>query len=167
MHRAAPSARWFFVALCFAVAVQTVAFVPKANAQTLTTIYSFCARSKCADGARPSASLLQAADGELWGTTWEGGANGGRTGTGTVFKITTAGALTTVHSFCARTGCLDGASPVAGLMLATVGVLFAGLIGLTRKDHDPYRSNRLMRYRVLLQAGTLVLFGLLLHLLRS
>jgi heme/copper-type cytochrome/quinol oxidase subunit 1 len=56
---------------------------------------------------------------------------------------------------------------VAGLMLATVGVLFAGLFGLTRKDHDPYRSNRLMRYRVLLQAGTLVLFGLLLHLLRS
>jgi threonine/homoserine/homoserine lactone efflux protein len=56
---------------------------------------------------------------------------------------------------------------VAGLMLATVGVLFAGLFGLTRKNHDPYRSNRLMRYRVLLQAGTLVLFGLLLHLLRS
>ena len=56
---------------------------------------------------------------------------------------------------------------VVALMLATVGVLFAGLIGLTRKDHDPYRSNRLMRYRVLLQAGTLVLFALLLHLLRS
>ena len=53
------------------------------------------------------------------------------------------------------------------MMLATVGVLFAGLIGLTRPGHDPYRSNRLMRYRVLLQAGTLALFALLLHLLRS
>jgi hypothetical protein len=53
------------------------------------------------------------------------------------------------------------------LMLATLGVLFAGIFGMTRANHDPYRSNRLMRYRVLLQAGTLVLFGLLLHLLRS
>ena len=53
------------------------------------------------------------------------------------------------------------------MMMATLGVLFAGLIGVARGGHDPYRSNRLMRWRVLLQAGTLLLFGLLLHLLRS
>ena len=53
------------------------------------------------------------------------------------------------------------------MMLATLGVLFAGLIGLARGGTDPYRSNRLMRWRVLLQAGTLLLFVLLLHLLRS
>ena len=53
------------------------------------------------------------------------------------------------------------------MMLATLGVLFAGLIGLARGGGDPMRSNRLMRWRVLLQAGTLVLFMLLLHLLRS
>ena len=56
---------------------------------------------------------------------------------------------------------------VVGMMLATVGVLFAGLIGLVRGGNDPMRSNRLMRWRVLLQAGTLLLFMLLLHLLRS
>ena len=56
---------------------------------------------------------------------------------------------------------------VASMMLATVGVLFAGLFGLTRGGHDPRRSNRLMQWRVLLQAGTLVLFAVLLHLLRS
>ena len=54
------------------------------------------------------------------------------------------------------------------MMMATLGVLFAGLIGLARGgEGDPYRSNRLMRWRVLLQAGTLLLFVLLLHLLRS
>ena len=53
------------------------------------------------------------------------------------------------------------------MMLATLGVLFAGLIGLARGGGDPMRSNRLMRWRVLLQAGTLVMFMLLLHLLRS
>ena len=56
---------------------------------------------------------------------------------------------------------------VVAMMLATLGVLFAGLLGLTRSGHDPYRSNRLMRWRVLLQAGTLILFALLLHVLRS
>ena len=53
------------------------------------------------------------------------------------------------------------------MMLATLGVLFAGLLGLVRGGSDPYRSNRLMRWRVLLQAGTLVLFMLLIRLLRS
>jgi hypothetical protein len=56
---------------------------------------------------------------------------------------------------------------VIGLMLATLGVLFAGLLGLARGGGDPMRSNRLMRWRVLLQAGTLLLFMLLLHLLKS
>ncbi|WP_158745924.1 twin transmembrane helix small protein [Acidisphaera sp. L21] len=56
---------------------------------------------------------------------------------------------------------------VIGLMLATLGVLFAGLLGLARGGGDPARSNRLMRWRVLLQAGTLLLFMLLLHLLKS
>ena len=56
---------------------------------------------------------------------------------------------------------------VVAMMLATLGVLFAGLLGLARGGGDPYRSNRLMRWRVLLQAGTLVLFLLLLHLLKS
>jgi hypothetical protein len=53
------------------------------------------------------------------------------------------------------------------MMLATLGVLVAGLVGVARGGGDPRRSNRLMRWRVILQAGTLVLFLLLLSLLRS
>ena len=53
------------------------------------------------------------------------------------------------------------------LMLATVGVLFAGLIGLARGSPDPARSNRLMRWRVILQGSALLLLLILMSLLRS
>jgi len=84
---------------------------------TLTTLYSFCPQSGCPDGARPSASLVRATDGNFYGTTYEGGANGD----GTVFKITPSGALTTLYSFCSLSGCLDGQTPKAGLVQATNG----------------------------------------------
>jgi hypothetical protein len=51
-------------------------------------------------------------------------------------------------------------------MLATLAVLFAGMLGLVRGGGDPRRSNRLMRWRVLLQFTALVLFALLLALLK-
>ena len=53
------------------------------------------------------------------------------------------------------------------LMLATLGVLFAGLLGLARGGGNPLRSNRLMRWRVILQGAALLLFMLLMTLLRS
>jgi hypothetical protein len=52
------------------------------------------------------------------------------------------------------------------LMLATLGVLVAGLFGLVRQG-DPRRSNKLMQWRVLLQGVTIVLFMVLMSLLRS
>jgi hypothetical protein len=59
------------------------------------------------------------------------------------------------------------AIPVILLMLATLGVLFAGLIGLARGGGDPVRSNQLMRWRVILQAVTILLFILMVSLLRG
>jgi NADH:ubiquinone oxidoreductase subunit 6 (subunit J) len=53
------------------------------------------------------------------------------------------------------------------LMIGTVGVLFAGLIGLARGSPDPARSNRLMRWRVILQGSAILLLLLLMSLLRS
>jgi hypothetical protein len=53
------------------------------------------------------------------------------------------------------------------LMVATLGVLFAGLIGLARPGHDPRRSNKLMRWRVILQGTAILLFMILMSLLRS
>jgi hypothetical protein len=56
---------------------------------------------------------------------------------------------------------------LALLMLGTLGVLFAGLVGLVRGGGNPQRSNALMRWRVVLQAAALILFALVLSLLRS
>ena len=55
---------------------------------------------------------------------------------------------------------------VAIAMLGTLGVLFAGLIGMAR-GVDGGVSQKLMRYRVLLQGAALVLFGLLMLSLKS
>jgi len=52
-------------------------------------------------------------------------------------------------------------------MAGTLGVLFAGLIGLVRGGTNPGRSNALMRWRVVLQGAALLLFMLLLSLWRS
>jgi phosphatidylglycerophosphate synthase len=52
---------------------------------------------------------------------------------------------------------------VAAAMLGTLGVLFAGVVGLARGG-DPARSNALMRWRVLLQFGAIALFMLLVWL---
>ena len=86
---------------------------------TLTTLYSFCSQSGCADGANPFAGLIQAANGRFYGTTAYGGANG----VGTVFEMTAGGSLTTLHSFAGA----DGAYPVAGLVQG----IYGGLYGTT------------------------------------
>ena len=51
-------------------------------------------------------------------------------------------------------------------MLATLGVLFAGLVGLARNT-DGTRQNRLMQARIGLQFVALALFGLLLLISKS
>jgi len=83
----------------------------------LTTLYTFCSQTKCGDGGYPLGQLLQATDGNLYGTTGYGGAIGG----GTIFKISLAGELTTLYSFCSQPNCTDGYHPYAGLVQATDG----------------------------------------------
>ena len=90
---------------------------------TLTTLYSFCSRTNCTDGGNPSAALVQAANGDFYGTTYEGGVHCNAFGCGTVFKITPSGTLTTIYSFCPQSGCPDGEGehPEARLVQATNG----------------------------------------------
>jgi len=87
---------------------------------TLATLHSFCSENGCADGQYPDAVLVQAVDGDFYGTTYSGGANG----FGTVFKINPSGALTTLHSFCSESGCTDGQYPDVGLVQAIDGNLY-------------------------------------------
>jgi uncharacterized repeat protein (TIGR03803 family) len=87
------------------------------SAGTLTTIYSFCSQTNCTDGEQPYAGLVQASNGNFYGTTYAGGAHGG----GTVLELTPAGKLNTLYSFCSQFGCPDGRLPWAGLVQATNG----------------------------------------------
>jgi large repetitive protein len=63
----------------------------------LTTLHSFNAS---VDGWGPSVALIQATDSNLYGTTPNGGSNGGQ---GTIFEITPGGTLTTLYTYCS--GC--------------------------------------------------------------
>jgi hypothetical protein len=56
---------------------------------------------------------------------------------------------------------------IALALLGTLGVLFAGVITLGQPNHDPRRSNVLMRWRVVLQGSALLLLALLLLLARG
>ncbi len=79
---------------------------------TLTTLHSF---TFGADGAFPWAGVIQAADGNFYGTTSTNAY--GVNGNGTVFKITPAGTLTTIHTFTGT----EGSLPSAALIQATDG----------------------------------------------
>jgi uncharacterized repeat protein (TIGR03803 family) len=83
----------------------------------LTTLYSFCAKTNCVDGAYPINGLVQGTDGNFYGTTSEGGT----VGDGTVFKITPTGTLTTLYSFCVQANCADGNEPLTTLIQASNG----------------------------------------------
>jgi uncharacterized repeat protein (TIGR03803 family) len=86
----------------------------------LTTLYSFCAQTGCADGSEPIAGLVQATDGNLYGTTRYGGMENFF---GTVYKITPGGTLTTIYTFCLAGGAC-GYQPWAGLVQGTNGELY-------------------------------------------
>jgi uncharacterized repeat protein (TIGR03803 family) len=99
-----------------------------------TTLYSFCALSNCADGENPFAALIQAADGNYYGTTLYGGTKGGPFGT--VFKITPLGKLTTLYSFCSVTNCMDGITPYGGLVQGPDGTFY----GTTNTDGQNFEG---------------------------
>jgi uncharacterized repeat protein (TIGR03803 family) len=88
-------------------------------AGVLTTLYSFCAQPRCVDGNDPFSYLVEASDGNFYGTTWRGGDYDA----GTVFKITPEGSLKTLHSFrgCSALPCADGNAPSTALVQATDG----------------------------------------------
>ncbi len=77
-------------------------------------LYSFTGGN---DGAYPGAALVQATDGNLYGTTTAGGAFG----SGVVFRIAPSGAENTVYTF---TGGNDGGTPFAPLIQASDGNLY-------------------------------------------
>lgn len=90
-----------------------VAAAPLWAASTETIIYSF---NKGALGHSPNGGLLLDANGNLFGTTSQGGLVNkacGSSGCGTVFKVTPTGTETVLYSFTGTSG--DGSIPSSGL----------------------------------------------------
>jgi uncharacterized repeat protein (TIGR03803 family) len=75
----------------------------------LTTLHNFVN----SDGSYPTSALIQATDGNFYGTTQFGGTYG----YGTIFKITSGGTFTSVYSFPDTSGTV----PYGGLLQATDG----------------------------------------------
>jgi len=108
----------------------------------LTTLYSFTGGD---DGYLPIAGLLQGTDGSFYGTTCFGGmygtgVAGDGLGSGTLFRITTNGTLTTLASFNGT----NGAAPLGGLIQGTdgnfYGTTFAGgqSLSVPWPSYSPY-----------------------------
>jgi uncharacterized repeat protein (TIGR03803 family) len=80
----------------------------------VTVVHTFMG----SDGSAPDQPLIQAFDGNFYGTTKNGGA--GSPANGTVFKMTPSGTLTTLHSFTGP----DGANPFAPVIQMPDGALY-------------------------------------------
>jgi uncharacterized repeat protein (TIGR03803 family) len=77
------------------------------------------------EGVTPYAGLVQGTDGNFYGTTPFGGAYSQQgNASGTVFKMTPQGRLTTRYNFCSLSDCTDGAYPYAGLVQGSDGELY-------------------------------------------
>ena len=83
-----------------------------------STLYTFPYSGE--EGVAPEAPLTQSADGNFYGTTRAGGIDHG----GSVFEITQAGDLTTLHLFCSQSNCADGAQPASPLVQLGDGNLY-------------------------------------------
>lgn len=74
----------------------------------LSGIYSFCSQTNCADGANPYSGPILGSDGNFYGVTRHGGNS---TSSGTFYKMTTGGKITTLYTFCPVIPCIDGQYP--------------------------------------------------------
>lgn len=99
-------------------------------AGTLTTLHTFAGDPYNSEGGQSKAALIQASDGNFYGTTSAGGIypasdpnyGGDPSQGGTVFSITPAGVFSTIHAFGTAPG--DGTRPLAALVEGTDGNLY-------------------------------------------
>lgn len=84
--------------------------------------YSFCAQAGCADGSGPTGRMALDANGNIYGTTVDGGDP--EYSRGVIYELTTQGTLDVLHTFCVNGNCSDGAWPLGGVTLDSADNLF-------------------------------------------
>ncbi len=120
--------------LCSLLAFAVFAFVSvtPARAASEKVLYAFTGG---VDGGNPIGSLVRDSSGNLYGTTYHGGASGknGSTcypnyGCGTVFELTPLKngkwKETVIYNFCPVIYCVDGSNPTSGLVMDAAGNLY-------------------------------------------
>src|SRR5262249_9627490 len=101
--------------LALAFAAFTLVLAVCAQAQTVT----YPAKLNGTNGWQPWGSVVQATDGNFYGTTFFGG-----NGHGNVFRMTPSGKITSIYSFCPQTTCTDGQYPESAPILGSDGNLY-------------------------------------------
>jgi uncharacterized repeat protein (TIGR03803 family) len=117
-----PTNSFLTLGLALACAAITFSLAVRAQAQTLT----FLANFDGTNGLQPFGSVMQATDGNFYGTT----TNGGGHGYGNVYRITPSGQLTSIYDFCLRSVCNDGTTPESAPVLASDGNLYGTTTGI-------------------------------------
>src|SRR5215831_14290208 len=113
----------FAFGLSLACAAST--FSLPAQAQTFTRLATFPASGL--EGNGPYAPVVQATDGNFYGTTCCGGPNNSY-GDGVLFRVTPTGELTDLYNFCSLPQCADGDNPISAPVLGSDGNLY-GVVG--------------------------------------
>ncbi|HEY3778801.1 MAG TPA: choice-of-anchor tandem repeat GloVer-containing protein [Rhizomicrobium sp.] len=103
---------------------------PAKNGYAETVLHTFCPGYPCADGATPESGVVMDTSGNLYGTTYYGGADcpvDGDVGCGVAYMVKPDGINsqeTVLHTFCSSKHCADGLNPVDPLFLDAQGNLF-------------------------------------------
>ena len=87
----------------------------------ITDLYNFCSQPNCSDGEGAFSAPVLGSDGNLYGVTPYGGSDAAiNYGSGTFYKMTLGGKITTLYTFCKATPCPDGQYP-NGIILGSDG----------------------------------------------
>jgi len=108
--------------VCIVLSLCAAMAIPSA-AKKFTVLANFTGPN----GAYPLSTPVQGPDGNLYGTTFQGGASAG-----TIFKISVGGTLTTLYNFAGP----DGIGPTAGLILATDGNFYGTTVLVNGESGD-------------------------------
>ena len=89
-------------------------FKIKPDGSNFTLVYAFCTPGHCTAGANPESGLIQASDGNFYGTNLAGH--------GFLYQLTPNGTVTALYAFCQSGGnCTDGSYPYGELLQGNDG----------------------------------------------